>query len=172
MHRIVNDGALDALFRWARTPSVWLDQPVGDTLLRALAELVCLSSIGADHSLRLAFAKSAAARARLAAALPAAGENACRNAPIIALLARAHARNAAVAEAGEMQLASSSLVFAARALGLDCRPVWGFDAAAIDAAFFPDGAATQIVCALGYGSATEQSLPAVPEALQPNCQIL
>ena len=43
-------------------------------------------------------------------------------------------------------------ILAARALGLDCGPMSGFDNAAVDAAFFPDGRwASNFLCNLGYG---------------------
>ncbi len=44
------------------------------------------------------------------------------------------------------------MILAARALGLDCGPMGGFDKAGIDAAFFPDGTIkSNFVCNLGYG---------------------
>ena len=43
-------------------------------------------------------------------------------------------------------------MLAGRALGLDCAPIWEFDAALVDRAFFPDGRMTaNFLCALGYG---------------------
>lgn len=44
------------------------------------------------------------------------------------------------------------LIIAARALGLDCGPMFGFDAAKVDDEFFPDGTVkTNFLCNLGYG---------------------
>ena len=44
------------------------------------------------------------------------------------------------------------LILAARALGLDCGPMSGFDNAKVDAAFFPDGTVkSNFLCNLGYG---------------------
>lgn len=172
MHRIVNDEALDALFRRAREPELWLDRPVGDTLLRAVSELVGLTSLGGDRRLRLAFVKSPAAKARLAAAVPPDGESGCLNAPVIAIVAQPCDRTASTPQSEGVRMAAASLIFAARALGLDCRPIWGVDAGAIDAAFFPDGAATEFLCALGYGADTDRSLPTQPSALHETCEIL
>lgn len=184
MHRIVNDEALDLLFRRARNPELWLDRPVGDTLLRAISELVSLAPAsgdpggepggdpGGDRRVRLAFVKSAAAKARLAAAVPPGEERAFLAAPVIAIVALAHERGAGPPQALGMQLAPASLIFAARALGLDCRPILGIDAGAIDAAFFPEGATAEFLCALGYGADPERSLPAPPSALHETCQIL
>ena len=44
------------------------------------------------------------------------------------------------------------LIIAARALGLDCGPIGGFDAAKVDAAFFQDGKIkSNFLCNLGHG---------------------
>lgn len=57
----------------------------------------------------------------------------------------------------ETALRNSSLqagffVLAARALGLDCGPMSGFDANKINAEFFPDGKwKVNLLCNLGYG---------------------
>ena len=43
-------------------------------------------------------------------------------------------------------------MLAARALGLDCAPVWEFDATLVNREFFPGGGMTaNFICALGYG---------------------
>ncbi|MGB7848116.1 MAG: nitroreductase family protein [Candidatus Acidiferrum sp.] len=44
------------------------------------------------------------------------------------------------------------VILAARALGLDCGPMSGFDADKLNAAFFPDGKwKVNLICNLGYG---------------------
>jgi 3-hydroxypropanoate dehydrogenase len=44
------------------------------------------------------------------------------------------------------------MILAARALGLDCGPMSGFDNAKVDAAFFPDGKwKSNFLCNLDYG---------------------
>jgi 3-hydroxypropanoate dehydrogenase len=49
-------------------------------------------------------------------------------------------------------LQGAYLMLAARALGLDCGPMSGFDAGRIDAEFFPDGRVrANFVCNLGWG---------------------
>ena len=48
------------------------------------------------------------------------------------------------------------LILAARALGLDCGPMAGFDNAKVDAAFFPDGKwKSNFLLNLGYGDASK-----------------
>ncbi len=54
--------------------------------------------------------------------------------------------------ARNVPLQGAYLMIAARALGLDCGPMSGFDAEKLDAAFFPDGRwRSNFICALGYG---------------------
>ncbi len=54
---------------------------------------------------------------------------------------------------GSMQ--GGYLILAARALGLDCGPMSGFDNAAVDAAFFPDGRfKSNFIVNIGYGDAS------------------
>src|SRR5712691_5713753 len=66
MHRIVNDEALDTLFRAARSHHVWLARPVSDTMLRALWELVKLGpTSGHGRTARILFVRSEATKARL-----------------------------------------------------------------------------------------------------------
>lgn len=50
-------------------------------------------------------------------------------------------------------LQGAYLIIAARALGLDCGPMSGFDKAGVDAEFFPDGRwRSNFLCSIGYGS--------------------
>jgi len=49
-------------------------------------------------------------------------------------------------------LQGAYMIIAARALGLDCGPMSGFDNAKVDAAFFPDGRwKSNFLCNLGRG---------------------
>lgn len=84
--------------------------------------------------------------------------------------------NAALAQATAMRnssLQGAYLIVAARMLGLDCGPMSGFDAAAVDAAFFPDGGwRSNFLVNLGYGD--PQSLfprgPRLPFAVATSIQ--
>lgn len=172
MHRIVNDEALDLLFRRPRNPELWLDRPVGDMLLSAISELVNLAPIGGDPPVRLAFVKSAAAKSRLIAAVSSIDENAFHDAPVVAIVTQPRERDAGPPRSDGLRFAAASLIFAARALGLDCRPIRPADTGAIDAAFFPDGPATEFLCALGYGADADLSPAVTPSALHETCEIL
>jgi 3-hydroxypropanoate dehydrogenase len=161
MGRIVSDEALDTLFRAARRPDAWLARPVGDTLLRALWELVKLGPTSGDGPpAHLVFVRSDEAKARLAAALPAA----TLGAPVIAVLGRARNRERPGAARRDGALQAAALILGARALGLDCTPLWAFDGRAVDALAFPAGAiAADFLCALGYGDEA-QATPEKPRA--------
>jgi 3-hydroxypropanoate dehydrogenase len=155
MRRIVNDETLDTLFRSAGDRHAWLTRPVSDTILRAVWELVRTGpSSGACAPLRVVFVKSEQARQQLDAALPEPDRASLTAAPAIAIVACPTADTPALRETAlrEGSLRAAYLMLAGRALGLDCTPIWKFDAALVDRAFFPDGRTTvNFLCALGYG---------------------
>ena len=153
MRRIVNDETLDILFRTAGDRHAWLARPVGDTILRAVWELVRLGpSSGACAPLRLVFVKSEEAKARLAAAVSERERAALTAAPAVAIVACPDAAPRREAALREGALHAAYLMLAGRALGLDCAPIWEFDAALVDRVFFPDCRMTaNFLCALGYG---------------------
>ena len=168
MRRIVNDETLDILFRAAADRHAWLVRPVSDTILRAVWELVRLGpSSGACEPLRVVFVKSEEAKARLAAALPEPEREALTAAPAAAIVACPSRiadddgpalRDTALREGA---LHAAYLMLAGRALGLDCAPIWQFDAALVDQEFFLDGRMTaHFLCTLGYG---EDAQPASPD---------
>jgi nitroreductase len=69
-------------------------------------------------------------------------------------------------------LQGAYLMMAARALGLDCGPMSGFDNSKLEAAFFPGGKVkANFICALGYGS-TEKLYPRGPRlSFEEACRI-
>jgi 3-hydroxypropanoate dehydrogenase len=162
MHRILSDEALDILFRTAQSPEAWLDRPVGETLLRAVWELARLGPTSREAlPVRILFLRSPEAKERLASALSPDARAAASNAPVTAILAvdmgglaetagiGAEVRARAEAEGSQR---GAYLILAARALGLDCRPIWDFDAGALQRAFFPERrAVATFVCGLGCG---------------------
>lgn len=73
----------------------------------------------------------------------------------------------------EGSLRGAYLILAARALGLDCRPIWDFDAGALERAFFPESAAVAtFVCGLGYGDAAQLAADPSPPVLDKPCRFL
>ena len=159
MHRFVSDEALDALFSGARIRHAWLARPVGERLLRALWELVRLGPTGGDaRPARLTFVRSQDGKARLAAAVLPEQREMVKTAPVAAVVLcpcdRHPDRRAAALRDGAAKAAY--LIVAARALGLDCGPIWDFDARRVEAGLSPDGAAAAaFLCALGYSDDTQ-----------------
>jgi 3-hydroxypropanoate dehydrogenase len=185
MHGIVNDEALDTLFRAARCNRAWLARPVSDTLLCAVLELVTLGPTGGAGPARILFVRSEDAKARLGPAISAKERTGIMTAPIAAIVGHPldhapghapchtpvhHRRCAALHDAA---LQAAYLILACRALGLDCGPIWKFDASLVDAAFFPEGTiASNFVCALGYGDDTQASPHQVRPGVADACTIL
>ena len=175
MHKILPDVGLDILFREARTHNGWLDKPVSDTLLQAIFELAKMGPTSANCSpMRVVFVKSREAKERLRPALSAGNMEKTLTAPVTAILAydlefyehlpklfpQTDARpwftgkpeliQATAFRNGSLQ--GAYFITAARALGLDCGPMSGFDNAKVDAEFFPDGKVkSNFLCNVGYG---------------------
>jgi 3-hydroxypropanoate dehydrogenase len=169
----VDEATLDVLFRQARTHRAWLAKPVPDELLRAIYDLAKWEPTRANSSpARFVFLRSEEAKARLLPALAPGNVEKSRTAPVVVLIAcelefdeklpklaadlrSAFAGDPALAE--ETAFRNSSLqggyfILAARAFGLDCGPMSGFDAERVNAEFFPDGKCkVNLVCNLGYG---------------------
>ena len=176
MSEIINDRSLDQLFRQARSHNVWTDRPVSDVTLQALYELMCMGPTSANCSpARVLFVKSPEAKARLKPHLIESNVEKCMTAPVVAVigysltfyedLARLFPHNpearswfegnAALIESTAFRngtLQGAYLMLAARAVGLDCGPMSGFDNDGVDATFFAGQAVrSNFLCALGYG---------------------
>jgi 3-hydroxypropanoate dehydrogenase len=178
---------LQLLFTEARTHSDWLDRPVADDLLERLYALVRMGPTGGNaQPLRVVFVKSREAKARLRPALMPGNVDKTMSAPVTAIVAfdtryydklpqlfptrpESRDRIAGMPEAQRDRLGTTSallqagyLILAARALGLDCGPMGGFDAAQVDAAFFPEGVWRSLLLVnLGYGD-RERLFPRLP----------
>jgi len=175
---MLNDQALDTLFRNARTQNGFLDKPVSDAQLRALYELMKWGPTTMNSQpARLVFVRSKAGKEKLAPALSPGNRDKTMAAPVTAIIAYdlqfyenlprmfPNNPNAKAAFAGEEKkahvqttalrngsLQGAYLILAARALGLDCGPMSGFDNAKVDAAFFPEGRIkSNFLCNLGVG---------------------
>jgi 3-hydroxypropanoate dehydrogenase len=181
------DEEIDLLFTEARTHGAWLDRPVPDDLLERLYALVRMGPTGGNtQPLRVVFVKSREAKERLRPALAPGNVDKTMSAPVTAIVAfdaryydklpqlfpaRAGMRDqlAGMPEAQRDRLGTQSallqagyLILAARALGLDCGPMGGFDPAQVDAAFFPDGPWRSLLLVnLGYGD-RDKLFPRLP----------
>jgi 3-hydroxypropanoate dehydrogenase len=190
MTATLSDDALDQLFRNARSHNGWLDRPVSDDTLRQLYDLVKWAPTSANTSpARFIFLRSERAKQRLLPALAAGNVQKVMTAPVTAIIAydlkfyeklpklfphnttmAAHfAQNPSLVEVTAKRnstLQGGYFILAARALGLDCGPLSGFDNAKVDAEFFdagrecegcdqeffPEGhVKSNFLCNLGYG---------------------
>ena len=170
------DACIDQLFRDARTRSAWLDKKIPDTLLHELVDLVKQGPTSGNCSpARFVFVKSHAAKETLKPHLSEGNRDKTMRAPVCAIIGYdldfyehlpmlfPHT-DAKSWFAGKPQkiadtafrngtLQGAYLIMAARALGLDCGPMSGFDNEGVDRDFF---AGTQVksnfLCNLGYGN--------------------
>ena len=175
---MIDEKALDALFRTARTQNGFIDKPVSDEQLRQIYDLAKWGPTTQNSQpMRIVFVRSKEAKAKLALALSAGNLDKTMKAPATAIIAydtrfyehlpRTFPNNPAAKKNYEgdekkerverTALRNSSLqgayfILAARAIGLDCGPMSGFDNGKVDAAFFPDGRfKSNFLINLGYG---------------------
>jgi 3-hydroxypropanoate dehydrogenase len=172
--RILDDFALDLLFRTARTHNSF-HGPVTDDDLRAIYQLMKFGPTSSNcQPARIVFVRSPEAKARLKPALSSGNRDKTMAAPVTAILAYdlefyqhlprmfPHNQSARSWFEGKPDtpvhalrngtLQGAYFMLAARALGLDCGPMSGFDHAKVDAAFFPDGRTkSNFLCNLGRG---------------------
>jgi 3-hydroxypropanoate dehydrogenase len=178
----LSDEGLDVIFRAARTHRAWLERAVPEELLRAVWELAKLGPTSSNTvPVRVVFVKSREGKEKLRPALAAANVDKTMAAPATAIVAydlrfyefmgklspraaglAAMFKDPANAEMTKTHafrngtLGGAYLMIAARALGLDCGPMSGFDNAKVDGAFFGDGRwKSNFLCNLGYGDATK-----------------
>jgi 3-hydroxypropanoate dehydrogenase len=171
----ISSDALDQLFREARTHSAWLPKKVQNETLREAYELARMGPTSANSSpARFVFLQSEAAKARLLPALAPLNVEKTKAAPVTVIVAwdtefyeklpqlfpHADMRSYFVGNQlliDETAFRNSTLqggyfILAARAVGLDCGPMSGFDPAKVNAEFFPDGKwKANFLCNLGYG---------------------
>ena len=176
MSKVLSDDGLDLLFRNARTHTVWLDQPVDDALLRQVYDLAKMGPTSANMCpMRIVFVKSKEAKEKLRPALDAGNVAKTMAAPVTAILAmdvhffeqlpklfphadaKAWFKDLPENVLEYTALRNSSLqgayfMLAARAQGLDCGPMSGFNNATVDAAFFAGTTVkSNFLCNLGHG---------------------
>src|SRR6266404_6809942 len=172
----LSEECLDTLFRNARTHTAWLDKPVEDALLRQVYDLAKMGPTSANMCpMRLVFVKSREAKEKLKPALDAGNVDKTMKAPVTAIVgmdvhfyeqlpklfphadAKSWFKNLPENVLEYIALRNGSLqgayfMLAARALGLDCGPMSGFDNAKVDAAFFAETTVkSNFLCNLGYG---------------------
>jgi nitroreductase len=192
----LSDAGLDLLFREARSYNRWSPEPVGNETLHALYELLKFGPTAFNMSpARFAFVTSAAAKTRLVGCVSPGNVVKVETAPVTVIIAmdsefaeklpvlfpayptaKDFFKDRAAAQTPLLRNASlqaAYLIIAARALGLDCGPMSGFDQAKVDAEFFSGTTWTSnIICALGTGT-NEMLYPRSPRLpFDEACRIL
>ena len=168
--------SLDLMFRNARTHTHWQNLPVDDAVLREAYELAKFGPTSANMCpLRIVFVKSKDAKEKLKPCLQEGNVEKTMLAPATAIIAmdvhffeklpvlfpHADAKSwfkdlpenileYTALRNGSLQ--GGYFILAARAVGLDCGPMSGFDNAKVDAAFFAGTTVkSNFLCNLGYG---------------------
>jgi 3-hydroxypropanoate dehydrogenase len=176
MRKALDDAALDNLFREARSYNRWTAETVSDQTLHELYELLKLGPTAVNSTpARFVFVKGAEAKAKLVGCVMSGNVVKVEQAPVTVIIGMdeqfheklptlfPHMPGAAtlfkettLAQVTMMRnatLQGAYLILAARALGLDCGPMSGFDHTKIDAAFFAGTPVkSNFLCALGTGT--------------------
>lgn len=163
MRQRIDETALDALFREARTYSKWQPKPIADEKLRELYDLLKWAPTSANAAPgRFAFLRSREAKERLRPAMAPRNVEKMMTAPVTVIigydlkfyeqLPRLFPHSPGMAtmyqNAPELvevtarrnsSLQGAYLIMAARSLGIDCGPMSGFDNAKVDEEFFAAG---------------------------------
>ena len=176
MKTILPDASLDQIFRTARTYYGWSDRTVEEATLRDLYDLLKWGPTSANSSpARFVWVRSQGGKEQLAALGMEKNRAKILSAPVTAIVGndlafadnlpklmpvntdaiRAALAPAPVAEATAARngtLQGAYLIIAARAFGVDCGPMSGFDNAGVDEAFFRGTRIkSNFICSLGYG---------------------
>jgi 3-hydroxypropanoate dehydrogenase len=175
----------EQLFSAARTANGFLPAPVPDADLMALYELLKWGPTSANCSpARLAFVRSVVAKEQLIACVSAGNAGKVREAPVTVVLGMDMAFYERLPQlfphadakswfTGKAQMIADTafrnsslqggyLILAARALGLDCGPMSGFDADKMNATFWAGTTVrTNFICTLGHADVSK-TLPRSP----------
>jgi nitroreductase len=179
------DSALDLLFREARSYNRWTNDAIPVEKLHALYDLLKVGPTAFNMSpARFTFVTSPEGKARLLACVSPGNVVKVEQAPVTVIVgmdtafaerlpelfpaypgAKDFFKDPIATQVPLLRNASlqgAYLILAARALGLDCGPMSGFDSAKLDAEFFA-GTTIQsnFICALGTGT-TEYLFPRNP----------
>jgi nitroreductase len=185
----VADDALDRLFYAARSQNGWIDRPVDETLIRRIYDLASLAPTSVNgQPMRVVFVRSKEGKARLLPAMTPGNVTKMLTAPIVAIFgydvkfyerlaetfphrpsaAQSFRDNPSLAQTTAFRngtIQAAYLIMAARALGLDCGPMSGFDHAAVEQEFFHGtDIRVNFLCGLGYGNHDKlfERLPRLP----------
>lgn len=175
MSNILNDQSLDIIFRTARTYNGWQDRDVSDVLIQAVYDLMKWGPTSANSCpARFLFVRTKEAKERLKPLMDEGNREKTMKAPFTVIIAndlkfyenldilfpQANARSWFEGKPDKIQetamrngtLQGAYFMIAARALGLDCGPMSGFNANGIKKEFFPNkDIQVNFLCNIGYG---------------------
>jgi 3-hydroxypropanoate dehydrogenase len=176
---MLNKLSMNQIFDEARTYSYWQNKPVSDELLQQVYDHAKFGPTSANCSpMRIVFVRSKEAKEKLKPCLAEGNVDKTMSAPVTAIIAmdvefyeelpvlfpQTDARSwfvgheALITSTAERNstLQGCYFIIAARALGLDCGPMSGFDNAKVDAAFFSGTSyKSNFLINLGYGDKTQ-----------------
>ena len=192
----LDSAALDLLFENARTHNVWQDRTVSEIVLRRLFDLMKMAPTSMNISpARIIFVKTEQGKEKLKPALVSGNVEKTMTAPVCAIIGHDldcwkqlpklfpykdmtslfsnnpdFVLNTAFRNCS---MQGAYLIMAARALGLDCGPMSGFDNDLIDKEFFPGAAVkSNFLCNIGYGRKEKLSDRAPRFNFEDVCQII
>ena len=192
-----DNATLDLIFRNARSQNGWQDKPVTDDQLRAVYDLAKWGPTSMNcQPMRIQFLRTAEAKARLVPCMSPGNQNKTATAPVVAIIGYdlayfehmgkvfPHNPNArAIMSSSEAMIQGTAfrngtlqgayLMIAARAHGLDCGPMSGFDAGKVDAEFWAGGKVkTNFITGLGHGDASKVMGRSPRYTFDEACQLL
>jgi 3-hydroxypropanoate dehydrogenase len=176
----IAQAALEQLFLNARTANGFLDKPVPLSLVQQVYDIAKMGATSMNaQPARFVILTSPQAKERLVATMSPGNVDKTRSAPVVVIVAtdnqfyehmplvfpnfpdakalfEGNAALAAATASRNSTLSGAYFMLAARAVGLDCGPMSGFDAAKLNAEFFPDGrCSVNFVLNLGYGDSSK-----------------
>ena len=193
---MIEQASLDTLFNEARTHSYWEDKPVSDEILQQAYDLTKMAPTSANcQPLRIAFVKSPEAKEKLKECLAEGNIEKTMSAPVTAIIAHdmefyeklpelyphTDARSWFAGKQDAIQstafrngtLQGGYFILAARAVGLDCGPMSGFNNEKCDELFFSGtNYKSNFLCNLGYGDASKLHGRSPRPSFDDMCKIL
>ena len=176
---MISADGLDQLFREARSYNGWLDKPVTEAQIHAIYELLKMAPTSANMQPgRFVWVMSDEQKAKLVECVSEGNKDKVKAAPVTVIIGHdidfheelpwlfPHTDAKSWFEGDEegrkegafrnSSLQGAYLMLAARAVGLDCGPMSGFDAEAVEKAFFADEPRHRVnfICSIGYGDPT------------------
>ncbi len=176
---MIDNNGLKTLFTQARSHNGWLDKPITTEQIQQIYDLLKFAPTSANCSpVRITFITSDNAKQRLKPHLDTGNIEKSMTAPATAIIAYdeefyeklpqlfphndarswfvGHPEKITQAGTSNATLQAAYFMIAARSIGLDCGPIIGFDAQAVDKEFFANAKTkTLMICNIGYGDSSK-----------------